>query len=189
MEREKRIGRKQSENHCFDSCKRHSPLLLFLMLSHGRGSMGIAVQRQDYKILLFVAHQVDFHHWWYILSKQHFKSQCTCTNTSLWAIKGHFLETFTVMTCKTISEWFPTYSFFFLTPMPQPIVRHHKCKYLCLKSNAGSVTGVCFVFLNAEQVDCVAEATKSKAFTQNFVVVGCCWARVVRCVWDLDQNL
>ena len=31
--------------------------------------------------------------------KQHFKSQCTCMNTSLWAIKRHFLENLTVLTC------------------------------------------------------------------------------------------
>ena len=32
--------------------------------------------------------------------KQHFKSQCTCLNTSLWAIKRHFLENVAVLTYK-----------------------------------------------------------------------------------------
>ena len=61
--------------------------------------------------------------------KQHFESQCTCMNTSLWAIKRHFLENFTVLTCKVqVNGFLPILSFF--PPMPLPVVRHHRCRYL-----------------------------------------------------------
>ena len=45
--------------------------------------------------------------------KQHFKSQCTCLNTSLWAIKRHFLENIAVLTCKVqVTGFLPILPFF-----------------------------------------------------------------------------
>ena len=53
--------------------------------------------------------------------KQYFKSLCTCMNTSLWAIKGHFLENLTALTCKVqVNGFLPILSFF--SPMPLPVV-------------------------------------------------------------------
>ena len=60
--------------------------------------MGIAVQRQDITSGKYY-------------QKQYFKSQCTCMNTSLWTIKGHFLENVAVLTWKVQLNGFQPISF------------------------------------------------------------------------------
>ena len=45
--------------------------------------------------------------------KYHFKSQCTCLNTNLWAIKRHFLENVAVLTCKVQVTGFYLFFLFF----------------------------------------------------------------------------